>query len=80
MKKAIGKHKKLKLLKMGNFTFFFFTMLSMQSVSKVPLIATFQFASVASLKLGRSQNGVFGNGLSLHQSQVFTAHLMTLRR
>ena len=35
----------------------------MQSVSKSMLIATFQLSSAASLNLGRSQNGVLGNGL-----------------
>ena len=34
----------------------------MQSVSLNPLIATFQLSSAASLNLGRSQNGVLGNG------------------
>ena len=38
-------------------------MFSMQSVSKNPLIATFQLLSAASLNFGRSQNGVLGNGL-----------------
>ena len=38
-------------------------MFSMQSVSQNPLIATFQLSSAASLNLGRSQNGVSGNGL-----------------
>ena len=40
-------------------------MFSMQSVSKNPLLATFQLSSAASLKLGRSQNSVLGNGLSI---------------
>ena len=34
----------------------FSTMFSMQSVSKNPLIATFQLLSAASLNLGQSQN------------------------
>ena len=38
-------------------------MFSMQSVSSNPVIATFQLSSAASLNLGRSQNGVLGNGL-----------------
>ena len=38
-------------------------MFSKQSVSKNPLIATFQLSSAASLNLGQSQNGVLGNGL-----------------
>ena len=38
-------------------------MFSMQSVSQDPLIATFHL-SAATLNLGRSQNGVSGNGLS----------------
>ena len=37
--------------------------LSMQSVSYNPLTATFQLSSVASLKLGQSQNDVLGKGL-----------------
>ena len=45
--------------KTSNFTFS--TMFSMQSVSQNPVIATFQFLSAASLNLGRSENGVFGN-------------------
>ena len=39
-------------------------MFSMQSVSENTLIATFQLSSAASLNLGRSQNGVLGNGLN----------------
>ena len=39
-------------------------MFSMQSVSKIPLIATFQLSPAASLNLGRSQNGVLGYGLT----------------
>ena len=39
-------------------------MFSMQSVSTVPLIATSQLSSASSLNLGRSQNGVLGNGLN----------------
>ena len=38
-------------------------MFSMQSLSENPLIATFQLSSAPSLNLGRSQNGVLGNGL-----------------
>ena len=41
----------------------FSTMFSMQSVSKNPLIATFQLSSASSLNLGQSQNGILGNGL-----------------
>ena len=41
----------------------FSTMFSMQSVSWNHLIATSQLSSAASLNLGRSQNGVLGNGL-----------------
>ena len=48
--------KKVKLLILSNFRFF--TIFSLQSVSKNPLIATFQLLSAASLNLGRSQNGV----------------------
>ena len=36
----------------------------MQSVSKNPLMATFQLSSAVSLNLGRSQNGVLGIGLT----------------
>ena len=36
----------------------------MQSVSKNPLIATFQLSSVASLNSGQFQNGVLRNGLT----------------
>ena len=39
-------------------------MFSMQSVSYIPLVETLQLSSVASLNLGRSQNGVLGNGLT----------------
>ena len=42
---------------------FFPTMFPMQPVSKNPLIAAFQFSSAAPMNLGRSQNGVLGNGL-----------------
>ena len=35
----------------------------MQSASENSLIATFQLSSAASLNLGRSHNGVLGNGL-----------------
>ena len=35
----------------------------MQFVSLNPLIASFQLLSAASLSLGRSENGVLGNGL-----------------
>ena len=52
--------KKVKLLKMSNFTFS--TMFSMQSVSLNLSIGTFQLLSAASLNLGWSQNGVLGNG------------------
>ena len=43
-------------------------MFSMQSVSRNPLIATFQLSSGASLNLEWSQNGVIGNGLNTIQS------------
>ena len=43
-------------------------MFSMQSVSRNPFIATFQFSSAASLNLGRSQNDVLGNGLMKYQA------------
>ena len=43
-------------------------MFSMQYVSEDPLIVTFQMSAAACLNLGRSQNCVSGNGLSL---QVF---------
>ena len=36
----------------------------MQSVSKNPLIATFQLSSAASSNLGQSENGMVGNGLN----------------
>ena len=39
-------------------------MFSMQSVSKNPLIATFQLSSAASLNMGQSQNVVSWNGLN----------------
>ena len=42
----------------------------MQSVSKNPLIATFQLSSVASLNLGQTQDGVLGNGLILTNMEV----------
>ena len=45
-------------------------MFSIQSVSWNPLIATFQLLSAASLKWGRSQNGVLGNGLTLTKWQI----------
>ena len=35
----------------------------MESVSLNPLLATFQLSSTAYLNLGRSENGVLGNGL-----------------
>ena len=37
-------------------------MFSIQTVSWNPLIGTFQLSPAASLNLGRSQNGVLGNG------------------
>ena len=43
-------------------------MFSRQSVSENPLIATFELSPAASLNLGRSQNGVLGNGLSVKVS------------
>ena len=52
--------KKVKLLKLSNFTFF--TMFSMQ-LSKNLLMATFNMSSAAFLNLGRSQNGVLGSAL-----------------
>ena len=52
-----------------------FKMFFMQSVSKHPLIATFQLSS---LNLGRAQNGVFGNGLSrIYIIQSTHSHTMT---
>ena len=45
-------------------------MFSMQSASKYPLIVTFQLSSAASLNLGRSQNGVLGNGLTGHMTEL----------
>ena len=38
-------------------------MFSTQSVSRNPLIATFQLSPAASLNLGLCQNGVYENGL-----------------
>ena len=52
--------KKVKLIKISPFS----TMFSMQYVSLNPFIATFQWSSAASLNLGRSQNGVLGNGIT----------------
>ena len=52
--------KKVKLLKMINFTFFhnvFYTI----CILKYPLIATFHLSSAASLNLGLIQNRVLGN-------------------
>ena len=46
-------------------------MFSMHSVSKNPLIATFQLSSAASSNLGQSQNGVLGNGLNVRLSGAF---------
>ena len=59
-KKALGKHcgKKVKLLILSNFTFFrnvFYAILILNSYISM--------SSAASLNLGRSQNGVLGNGL-----------------
>ena len=61
-KKAIGKTlwKKVKLLKMSNFTYYHNVFY--KSTSQNPYIATFQLSSAASLNLGRSQNGVEGIG------------------
>ena len=41
----------------------------MQSVFLDPLTASSQLSSAASLNLGRSQNGLSGNGLT-HQKQI----------
>ena len=49
----------VKLLKMSNFTLFHNVFDAI-----CPLIATFQLSSAASLNMGRSQNGVSGNGLN----------------
>ena len=40
-------------------------MFSMQPVSYNPSIAKIQLSSAASLNLGRSQNGILGNGLNV---------------
>ena len=46
-------------------------MSSLQSVLKNPLLATFRLSSVASLNLGRSQNGILGKGLIfMHTSKA----------
>ena len=39
-------------------------MFSMQNVSDKPSIATFHLSAADSMSLGRSQNGVLGNGLT----------------
>ena len=49
-------------------------MFSMQSVSENPLIATFQWSSAVAFNLGRSQNGVLGNGLRKVTMDVADAH------
>ena len=54
--------KKMKLLKMSNFTYFqnvFYAICIL-----ISLKATFQLSSAASLNLGQFQNGVLGNGLN----------------
>ena len=43
----------------------------MQSESQNPLLATFQLSSAASLNLGRSPNGVLGNGLTQSELQFW---------
>ena len=43
---------------------------SMQSVCQNPLMTKFQLSSVASLNLGRSQNGLLGNGLNCTEHDV----------
>ena len=43
----------------------------MKFVSQNPSIATFQLSSAASLNLGWSQNGVFGNGLMNMTNKAF---------
>ena len=53
--------KKVKLLTLSNFTFFH------NSFYAIPLIATFQLSYAASLNLGRSQDGVLGQGLNIGQ-------------
>ena len=53
--------------------YLFSTMFSMQSVSYNPLIATFLLSSAASLNLGRSRNGVLGNGLTHSHTTPFDA-------
>ena len=52
----------------------------MQSVSKNPLVATFQFSFAASLNLGYSQNGahVFGNGLNFDFYRLHVIYQMLL--
>ena len=45
-------------------------MFSMQSVSFIPLIATFQMSSAASFNLGRFHNGVLGKGLTTARRQI----------
>ena len=46
-------------------------MFSMQGVSQNPSITTFQLSSAASLNLGRSQDGVWGNGLTCPSANAF---------
>ena len=63
-KKALGKHcgKKVKLLKMSNFTFFP-QCFPCSPNRKISLKTTFQLSSAASLNLGLSENLVLANGL-----------------
>ena len=51
-----------------NEQFHLFPVFSMQSVSKYPLIATFQFMSAVSLNLGWFKSGVLENRLN-HSAQ-----------
>ena len=62
--------------KMINFTFFlnvFYAICILKS-----LIATFQLSSAASLNLGRSQNGLFGNGLNKQCGSKMKVHILIL--
>ena len=58
--------KKVKLLKMSNFTFIHNVFSAI--LSKTPLMALFQLLSAVSLNLGQAQNGVLGNGLMPEQN------------
>ena len=58
----------------------FSTMFSMESVSKSPLLDTFQFSSAASLNLGWPQNSVVGNGLNPGVGQWAKSSLVLIVR